>query len=356
MGHLYTPFKIFHFKDKIDSLPADNPAILAPLHIRIKPTNVCNHNCWYCAYRSSDLQLGKDMVQRDTIPRNKMLEIIDDVIAMQVKAVTFSGGGEPFCYPHLLETCRRLADSEVQFAALSNGSRVTGEIAELFAHHGTWLRISMDSWDDESCSKYRGVKDGEFTRILNNLEAFRSYGGRCLLGVSFIVDKDNAPHLFQVARQIKETGAHSLKISPCIVSNEGAENNAYHAPIFDSVRQEILRVRDELEDSSFEIFDAYHELDHKFAKPYDWCPYLQILPVIGADLRVYSCQDKAYNLECGVLGSIKDVRFRDFWFNGKDKFFSIKPKRDCNHHCVANRKNLLLHEYLDADAEHLGFV
>ncbi len=79
MGLLYTKMKIFHYMEKIDSLPKNTDKIMAPIHIRIKPTNVCNHNCWYCAYRADNLQLGKDMVIKDYIPEKKMMEIIDDI-------------------------------------------------------------------------------------------------------------------------------------------------------------------------------------------------------------------------------------------------------------------------------------
>ena len=116
MGNLYSKMKVFHFKEKIDSLPKENNKILAPIHIRIKPTNACNHNCRYCAYRVSNLQLGKDMKIKDFIPKKKMMEIIDDLIEMDVKAVTFSGGGEPFCYPYLLETVKKFSKTNIKFA------------------------------------------------------------------------------------------------------------------------------------------------------------------------------------------------------------------------------------------------
>jgi len=73
-------------------------------------------------------------------------------------------------------------------------------------------------------------------------------------------------------------------------------------------------------------------------------------------LNTYPCQDKAYNLKKGLIGSIKNQRFKDFWFSDKDNFFKIIPSRDCRHHCVANIKNTLILEYLDADKGHLGFV
>lgn len=46
------------------------------------------------------------MVERDQIPREKMLEIVSDLEEMSVGDVTFSGGGDPFYYKPLLETVK----------------------------------------------------------------------------------------------------------------------------------------------------------------------------------------------------------------------------------------------------------
>ncbi len=353
---LYTSLKIFHYQEKLDSLPRDADKIKAPLHIRIKPTNICNHRCSYCAYRDDNLQLGQDMVIQDKIPAAKMSEIVEDCIDMGVKAVTFSGGGEPFCYPHLAETANALADGGISIASLTNGGLLRGEAAEIFAKRGTWVRVSMDGWDGPSYAKYRNVSEEEFSKVMANIEAFKKIGGKCFLGVSFIINRDNVEHIFEMGQRLKDAGVDSVKFSACVVSNEGKKNNAYHAPFFDKVKAQTVKAVEKLSDSSFEIFDSYHRLDENFAKKYDWCPYQQILPVIGADQRIYSCQDKAYNLDCGVLGSIKEQRFKTFWEDGREKFFKIKPSRDCNHHCVANNKNILVHEYLDVDPDHMSFV
>lgn len=356
MGLLYTPYKIFAYKEKIDSLPQGSGAILPPVHIRIKPTNRCNHNCRYCAYRAEGLQLGQDMRVADMIPREKMTQIMHDIVSMGVEAVTFSGGGEPLSYPHIAESLRYLAQSPVQFATLTNGALLTGEAAEILAQRGTWIRISVDGWDDESYTRYRGVPAGEYTRILHNMEAFKRLGGSCLMGVSLIVDKDNCDHIFEHVRRLKNIGADSVKISPCIISNDGAANNAYHAPFFHKAKEQAQRARQELSDGRFEVYDSYHELEDKFVKDYSWCPFLQMLCVIGADANVYACQDKAYNLAKGLLGSLKDQSFKEFWFADKSVFFKINPSRDCDHHCVANMKNKMLLGYLEADPQHLAFV
>ena len=356
MGSLYTKSKIFHYQEKLDSLPQENKLILPPIHIRIKPTNVCGHSCWYCAYKADNLQLGKDMIKKDHIPKDKMLEIIDDAIEIGVKAITFSGGGEPFLYPYLLDTVKKLANSPIQFASLTNGSKLVGETAEVFAQYGTWIRVSMDGWDDESYVKYRRTKLGEYTKIMKNMENFKKMNGKCYLGVSLIIDKDNSPYVYESLKKLRDIGIDSVKASPCIVSNDAKENGEYHKPFFNSVREQIQRAKLDLEDSNFEIFDAYHELDLKFQKNYTWCPYLQVLHVIGADLNVYPCQDKAYNLDDGLIGSLKNTRYKDFWFGEKGKFFKINPSKVCNHHCVANSKNEVILDYLDVDKDHMMFV
>ena len=351
----YSQLKILHFKDKIDSLPKEVSDIKAPIHVRIKPTNVCNHNCWYCAYRAKDLQLGEDMNVRDFIPQEKMFEIIEDLSDMGVKAVTFSGGGEPFCYPYFTETVKKLSEGNIKFAALTNGSKLTCEIADLFAHNASWLRVSMDACNDENYSKQRGVKEGEFSKVIKNIENFQKLEGSCFLGVSLIVNRENYNDIYNFVKLLKDIGVNSVKISPCIVSNDGQENNKYHEKIFENVRTSIHRAISDFDSQDFEIFDSYHTQLESFKKDYTWCPYQQILPIIGADQKIYSCQDKAYT-KLGAIGSIKNQRFKDFWFADKSKFFTINPNQNCNHHCVADSKNKLLMEYLNVDMQHLDFV
>ena len=355
MANKYSNLKIFHYQDKLYSLSKDNSEIKAPLHIRIKPTNVCNHNCWYCAYKVDHLQLGQDMVERDFIPEEKMMEIINDCKDMDVKAITFSGGGEPFTYRYFLQTIKKIIDSKIAFASLTNGSKLNGEIAQLFALNATWLRVSIDGYDDESYAKARDVKTCEFSKIIQNMKDFANIKDRsCNLGVSFIIDNTNYTKIYEFSKLMKSIGVDSIKLSGCVVANEGEKNNEYHKPIFNDAKQLSQKVKNELEDGSFEVFDSYHYLEDKFDKDYTWCPYSQILPVIGADLNIYPCQDKAYNLDNGLVGTIENTSFKEFWFNNKNKFFKINPSKDCQNHCVANSKNQMILDYLDV--EHLGFV
>ncbi len=354
----YSNFKVFHYPDKLNSLNKDSDNITAPIHIRIKPTNVCNHKCWYCSYQSlDDIQLGKDMVIKDIIPKEKMMEIIEDCIDIGVEAITFSGGGEPFIYPYFLDVIKKLSTSKIQFASLTNGSKITGEVAELFARYGTWLRISIDGWDNESYAEYRNCNITEFDKVIENMTNFAQIKNRkCNLGVSFIIDNKNYKEIYHFSKFMKSIGVDSIKLAPCIVGNNQIENNEYHGSFFDEAKSLSIKVKKELEDENFEVFESYHLLEEKFEKDYTWCPYAQINPVIGADMNLYTCHDKAYNLDTGCLGSLKDNGFKELWMNNKYKFYTTNPSVHCNHHCAVNDKNKFILDYLNINPEHMGFV
>jgi len=351
---IYSSLKALHYHGSLDAMQALR--VPPPVHIRIKPTNVCNHACYFCAYRTDDVSLGEDMVVRDRIPRDKMMEIVDDLIEMGVKAVTFSGGGEPLIYPYFAETVDRLAAGGIKIASLSNGSRLKGKVADALAAHGTWLRVSIDGWDGPSYAKYRSVGEDTFEEVMDNLTAFSARGSNCVLGGSIIVDERNAPHILELCRRLKDTGVAHAKISPCIIANTGEENNLYHDKFKDIVRAQIEEAKS-LDDVNFHVVDHYHSMEIDFSKPYDSCPFAQMLTVIGADCKIYTCQDKAYT-ESGTLGDISAQSFQDFWYSAENKqnLAAINPAQICQHHCVADAKNRLITDYLSLAPEHLPFI
>ena len=76
MKDVYTKLKFLKFRQQLDAL--ENGDLAPPVHVRIKPMNPCDHDCWYCAYHVDNLQLGNLMEYKDRLPREKMLEIVDE--------------------------------------------------------------------------------------------------------------------------------------------------------------------------------------------------------------------------------------------------------------------------------------
>lgn len=359
MARLYTDSKILHFSSKIKNLL--DGTLSAPIHIRLKPTNRCQHKCYYCCYRNKNLYLGEIMDTPKEISRQKMKEIVKDLKQMKVKAVTFSGGGEPLCYPYIVETIDSLLAGGIKLGLLTNGSLLKGKIAKVLAKQSTWIRISMDAANSEIYSKIRAANINEFNNVCNNIHDFSKIKGRkSQLGINFIVTKENHKDVYAFLKLMKRLGADHVKISESVVSTKRAQNKRYHSPFLNSVKRQIERGISNVENNNFKIidkFDCFVDENNCYTKEYTWCPSIQCLTVIAADLHVYTCHDKAYT-KTGKIGSIKNKSFKEFWFSKKAKrrIMDLNPSKDCIHHCTQHNKNLMLLDYLDVDKKHLNFV
>lgn len=352
-SNVYGSTKIFHHIDHIKEYVNKN--VINPIHIRIKPTNICNHDCWFCAYHSDNLSLGEQMKYKDTIPREKIIEICKDIVSMNVKAVTFSGGGEPLAYPFLKEAIDILYKGNVKMGYITNGSLLNGEIAKNLAKTATWVRISMDGYDNQSLSKSRNVKNGEFEKIIQNIINFKKNGDRVEVGVSLIVTKENYKKIKDLGLELERYGVDHLKISPCITSNQSKESNDYHKDIYENVQKEISQLNKDAR--KMKILNHYHYEDLNYEKSYTSCPQASFLTIIGADQKIYTCQDKAYT-ETGALGCMKNRSFKELWNSNElqERLRKINPKILCNHHCVANEKNKLMLNYFSQKEDHKDFV
>ena len=121
----YSNLKIFAHAEKLNRVQKGER--ISPIYVRLKPTNYCNHHCYYCSYADSELGLRDSVNHQDQIPWGKMQEIIRDFADMGVKAVTFSGGGEPLVYPYIIETIQGMKKAGVETSIITNGQLLDGE-------------------------------------------------------------------------------------------------------------------------------------------------------------------------------------------------------------------------------------
>lgn len=150
----YTPYselKIFHHTECIDKFLRRER--VAPIYVRIKPTNVCNQKCYYCGYANDRVFDDRSVDSRESIPWEIMKNTLYEMKEIGVKAVTFSGGGEPLCYPYINETLQIVEDLGIDYSIITNGQALKGETAERL-RKAKWVRISFDSAKKET---YEGI-------------------------------------------------------------------------------------------------------------------------------------------------------------------------------------------------------
>ena len=60
--------------------------------------------------------------------------------------------------------------------------------------------------------------------------------------------------------------------------------------------------------------------------------------------------------EVHVVILTEGITGRDKFRDRKKRLKEINPSIDCQHHCAEHKRNLLLHEYMNVDQNHMEFV
>lgn len=348
----YSIHKIAWFPEKLESFRKGT--VTAPIYVRVKPTNRCNHDCFFCVYKASFSGMHELSPDRETnyvgkvaeLTTDKLLEIVEDFHTMGVKATTYSGGGEPLMHGGIVRVMERTLELGIDLSIITNGQLLLGDRAKILGK-AKWVRVSVDYQNAEQMHQHRNVPERMFEALLKNLKEFSALKDPgCNLFLNYIVHKGNFSGLLDAAHLFKEHGAENVRFSPMWVP--GIQE--YHAPIKEVVETQ-LKAAQALCNDKFSVNTTYDLTSsaHSTKRGYHKCLFMQIVPVVAADGNVYACHNKAYDAK-GMIGSINHQRFADLWFSDETKKFfeTLDPTVACQHQCANDEKNVLMHDILSA--------
>lgn len=145
-------------------------AFTGPVNVQIDITNQCNNTCLYCWARSP---LLKDKIaganwQRQTIPYEKIISVLDELKKLGVKHIHFSGGGEPSKHPRFLDLIRYVKKLDFELELTTNFTLMTEPlIKELTVLPINYLTASF--WTANS-DTYLKLHPGQPKNIFSEME------------------------------------------------------------------------------------------------------------------------------------------------------------------------------------------
>ncbi len=357
----YSSLKIFHHQDKIDVLRVGGQPV--PAQVQLIISDLCNQDCSFCAYRMSGyttnqlFTIGSELAKVGTnnpkrfIPYEKVIEILDDFVELGIRAVQLTGGGEPSIHPRFVDIVKDIIDRDLEFSLVTNGYKLKnfGDLVK-----AKWLRVSVDAGNEFTYAKVRRVSEGVFSKVWDNIKNLAFINEDCTLGVGFVVTNENWNELLECCELAKESGVSNLRIS-AVFQNE---DERYFDEFYDKVKELILICKYRYEDASFKVIDLFGDRvsDLEVKSPhYSFCGYQHFCSYIGGDLNVYRCCNTAYNKQ-GLVGSLKEMRFKDFWLSEskKEKYENFDAKTCAR--CQFNSKNETILYALDPNPTHVNFV
>ena len=325
-----------------------------PVHVQLIISDYCNQDCSFCAYRMSGYSSNELFKVYNTdgsvnnnpkrmIPYEKIEEIIDDCATMGVRAIQLTGGGEPTLHPQFTQIVEKIKSKGIDLALVTNGLLLNEKKAEILKD-ACWVRISIDAGTPETYADIRRVTPKQFEIVEKNIRRLSSIPDRkVLIGIGFVVVKENYKEILEGCQRFKEWGADNVRLS-AMFSNE---EDKYYDGIYEDILQRIEAAQ-KLVDDRFKIYNNFgsrvSDLQQK-SPDYKFCGQMHFTTYIGGDQNVYVCCVNAYN-DRGLMGSLENQSFKELWDSqAKQEMFAGFDASACSR-CMFNDKNRAINRIL----------
>ena len=354
MNDIYSPFKAAHHLERIAKLRKKE--LIWPTQVQVDLTSQCNHRCPYCFYRCARNEtLNALFDEKDTLPTETVMTLLEDFLECGKPAVQFTGGGEPMKHPDIYKILQKTIDLGLDFSMITNGTMADMSRIEMF-RNADWIRISIDGVTPETYAKSQGADPSDFHKAVDFVKALIALGGKTVIGLSFVVNPINYREIFSFAEFARDLGVDNVRFSVAYTPR-GID-------IFRSIWDEIetlSRKARHLANDKFRIFDLAKEhlcnLDMR-DKGYSFCGYQHFTAVIGADQEMYPCCTLKYNRK-GSLGNLKSGSFKSLWTgHARKRWLEIDHlKYVCDKNpCWMDSKNSFISYLIQKDPPHVKYI
>jgi MoaA/NifB/PqqE/SkfB family radical SAM enzyme len=279
------------------------------------------------------------------IPLGRAKDLLTELAHTGVRAVEFTGGGEPTVHPdhqQIFDHCLKVG---LEGALITNGQRLR-ECLDPVLTRFTWVRVSIDAASARTWAGIRRVEPAFFDRVLGNVRRLIEHrnraGSETLIGAGFVVYEHNWREILAAVRLFKEIGFDSVRLSALFNSSEKIdhfEGFAHGAAAL------CRRAKSEYDDGRFLVVNNFEarlaDLKVKW-NGQERCWYQELAPFIGGDQRLYRCCNTAYT-PAGDLGSLREKSFGEVWHevsaDGSLQLF--RPQQKCEL-CMFNERNRVI--------------
>ena len=309
--------KIYYYLDQIKKIQQGE--FVPPVTVEIDPSNACPADCSFCMFqdyiKSARVHLKWDLY----------LKLIYELKHLEIKSITFTGGGEPLANPKFNEMVQVAHDLGFEIGLVTNGI-----LLEMLKkpEYFKFIRVSLDASDAEMYTKVKGVD--AFDRVIKNIE--NTLKKNPTVGISYVVGPDNNYNL-DVAQQI----ADDLKVvyiqfKPCHIGNEIFTDYKLPEKYETTIITPRYKIRDLLP-----------------------CAIAHLVGIVTADGGVYYCCHGRGKLNYRI-GSIGHETFESLWRQRLEyKNIAIRQCPPCRYANYARAVKELLKEG-DYFFEHRNFI
>ena len=297
-----------------------------PVLVEIDPSNACNHGCYFCISSYIHLPESKNLETFDRSIMNKdmLMSVCRDFVDMDVRAVNWTGGGEPTLNPHLKEAIQYLGENSIKMGMFTNGTLLDKwDLFDTLVDNMTWVRFSVDAGTPETYNNVRRAKKGQtWDKMALNLtklvEVNNQKDKKINIGVGFVITPDTYHEIVDFAKFFSKFDVDYCQYKPEIVNRERESGVQRKIKFWNDKVEPLLAEAKNILGDKYQI-NGYKLQDLEndpalYGRSYKKCLGSQIQPCIGADGHVYVCTNhrgyKQYS-----YGDLKESSFKNIWNN-----------------------------------------
>jgi len=347
------PNKIFHHPEKLAQWYYTGDTT-GPITVKIDLTNVCNHNCPGC--------IDADLIADDNneLKYDLVLSLLHDLKRMNVKGINYTGGGEPTAHKKFAEVIRATSELGFDIGLICNGSLFHKYPMEELLEKFTWIRISLDAYDEETHVRTHGSK-ATFKKTIKNIEELvkikKEQNLETTIGVGYITNQhaDMDRQVWRFIELCKEAGVDYAQLRPSFgfMFDYGTIEPKEWRQIFKELQKyETGDFRVVFDEGKYEKI-----LSNSVKRSYSSCHAQAFKSTsITAVGGVYICCSLS-GKPTGYIGNILEENFYDIW-NGtrrQQALAELDVKR-CPALCVGDNLNEFLENFKKNKTEHKNFL
>ncbi|MGQ9653115.1 MAG: radical SAM protein [Thermodesulfobacteriota bacterium] len=311
----------------------------------VYPTYVCNHNCLDCLYGEWNRSHHSIMDPR------RFPDLVEALLSLRIKAVEFSGGGEPTLHPNFVRLVRYLANEGVEMGLLTNGTRIEGEILGALVDHFTYIRVSIDGHTKELFEEIRRPSaSAGFERVVGNIRNLRLERDRVksplTIGAKVLLSRRNYSALVDLVRFCRDMGLDYVQFKPLRNSPQSL------GPAEVETANYILAG---IRSNSPGILVYGGATGSSYPKRCWLTPIHLVIDPMG---DVYPCCYYQYRADRMVIGNLFEGPIEQVWFGPRHReVLQGLRVEECNlYDCRWHFYNQIMDEIFDDNRLHVNFI
>ncbi len=308
-----------------------------PITIEFDLTNVCNNKCPQC--------FGFYGTDNSSVDLEAAKSVVKQIVEMGGRALTFTGGGEPTCNPHLVEVMKFAKELGLDTALITNGLALKEDDAKVFLQCCTWIRVSLDAGSQEVYKRTHGMDAAAYEKTIKNIGMLvrvkNEISSKCTIGVGYLTDTGMGEDMLRCTELCRDMGVDYLQFRP-FLRRFGEEELKYD---FEETLPWIEKCV-KLATDKFDVLFSKHKYDsmqyNAIDRGYGICFGHHFATTIAANLKIYICCHMR-GVEKYCLGDLTKNSLKEIWESDqRKKAYKNIDFRDCPPLCRCNTFNQIL--------------